>query len=113
MLIRALFCQRGWHFPKGFNKGRDRKVNMINMGGGFFFIWDRVFGTFKPVADKKPDVGLIGQPTLYMNPLRLAFSGVAQLLYELKHNKGFKVKIKILFGPSEYMPPVSRDYAVR
>ncbi len=96
-----------------FNKGKDRKVNMINMGGGFFFFWDKVFGTFKTVSEEKPDVGLIGRPELHMNPVRLAFSGIAQLIYELRMNKDFLTRLKILFGPSEYNPPISKDYAIK
>jgi hypothetical protein len=48
-----------------------------------------------------------------MNPFRLAFSGIAQLIYELYMNKGAGTRFRILFGPSEYEPPISRDYAVR
>jgi len=99
--------------PFGHNKGKDRKVNMINMGGGFFFIWDRLFGTFVPLRDKKPRVGLIGSPTLHMNPVRLALSGFAQILYELRMNKGLKTKLMIVFGPSEFTPPISRDFAIK
>ena len=97
----------------GLFKGRDRKVNMVNMGGGFFFFWDWVFGTFTPLRDKRPCVGLTGQPPLHTNPVRLALSGIAQLWYELKMNRGFSTRFKIVFGPSDYTPPVSRDYAIK
>lgn len=50
---------------------RNYKVNMVNMGGGLFFLWDKLFGTYTPLREKKPIVGLTGQPALYYNPLRL------------------------------------------
>ncbi len=97
----------------GRGKGQNRKVNMINLGGGFFFLWDKLFGTFAPVREKKPAVGLIGSPTLHQNPVRLALSGFAQLIYELRMNKDGLTRCKILFGPSNYVPPHSKDYAIK
>lgn len=88
-------------------------VNMVNLGGGFCFIWDKVFGTFTPLRDKKPRVGLTGSPALYMNPLRLAMSGVAQIGFELKMNKSWVDRFWVIFGSSSYTPKVSRDFAVK
>jgi sterol desaturase/sphingolipid hydroxylase (fatty acid hydroxylase superfamily) len=101
------------HIIQGFNKGKNRHCNMVNIGGGFFFFWDRLFGTFAPLRDKKPKVGLTGSPTLHMNPIRLALSGIAQILYELKSNTGLKTSFKIIFGPSDYSPPNTKDYAIK
>lgn len=89
------------------------KVNMVNMGGGFFFSWDKLFGTYTPLRDKKPIVGLTGQPPLYYNPLRLGLGGLLQLWYELRHNRDWKTRIKILFGHSDYTPPVTRSYILK
>lgn len=97
----------------GYNKGKVRNVNMVNIGGGFFFFWDRLFGTFCPLRDKKPPVGLTGSPRLHMNPMRLALSGLAQIIYELKSNKGWSERLKIVFGGSDYVPPISHDFAIK
>lgn len=87
--------------------------NMVNIGGGFFFIWDHLFGTYTPLSQQRPNVGLTGDPEIYMNPFRLAYSGMMQLWYELKHNTGWKSRFLILFGSSDYTPPVSHNFAVK
>lgn len=84
---------------------------VINIGGTFFLFWDRVFGTYVKPPEQKPPVGLTGQPELYMNPLRLALSGMTQIGYELKHNKDWRTRLKIIFGGSEYFPPQTKDFA--
>ncbi len=89
------------------------KVNMVNMGGGFFFLWDKLFGTYTPLRDKKPLVGLTGQPPLYYNPLRLGLGGLLQLVYELRYNKDWRTRVKIIFGDSYYTPPVTRSYILK
>lgn len=87
--------------------------NLVNIGGGMFFIWDRVFGTFREFSPHRPAVGLQGSPTLYMNPVRLTFSGLAQIIYELINNKGLINKIKIVLLGSEYLPEKTLDFAVK
>lgn len=89
------------------------KVNMVNVGGGLFFMWDKLFGTYTPLREKKPIVGLTGQPTLYYNPLRLGLGGFMQLWYELQHNRDWKIRMKILFGSSDYTPPVTHSYILK
>lgn len=88
-------------------------VNMVNMGGGLCFLWDKLFGTYTPLREKKPVVGLTGQPPLYYNPLRLALGGLLQLLYELRHNKDWRTRLLILFGNSYYTPPLTREYILK
>lgn len=87
--------------------------NLVNIGGGMCFIWDRVFGTFRELTEHRPEVGLEGRPNLYMNPLRLALAGCAQVIYELRYNPGFVSKIKLLCMGTDYVPRRTRDYAVR
>ncbi len=87
--------------------------NTVNIGPGFFFVWDRLFGTFKPLTAQPPRLGLHGNPALVQNPLRLLTAGVAQLGYELWRNPGLAVRWRILTGPSTWTPPVSRDFAVK
>ncbi len=87
--------------------------NLVNIGGGMCFIWDRVFGTFRELTERRPEVGLEGRPNLHMNPLRLALAGCAQLAYELRHNTGFINRIKLLCLGTDYVPKHTRDYAVR
>jgi hypothetical protein len=47
-----------------------------------------VFGTYVPASEHRPTVGLQGMEAddMTTNPLRLAFSGLAQMVHELKHN---------------------------
>ncbi|HSC76295.1 MAG TPA: sterol desaturase family protein [Pseudomonadales bacterium] len=92
---------------------KNYKVNMVNMGGGLCFLWDKMFGTYAPLREKKPVVGLTGQPLLYYNPFRLALGGLMQLLYELRHNKSWRIRVKILFGDSYYTPPVTHSYILK
>jgi sterol desaturase/sphingolipid hydroxylase (fatty acid hydroxylase superfamily) len=92
-----------------------RRSNIVNVGGGLFFFWDRVFGTYVPVSPLRPRVGLQGIPAEAMstNPLRLAIAGTAQICYELWHNPGVMAWLKILLGRSDYVPPHSKDYVLK
>ncbi len=101
------------HSAEPADAGREGAVNMVNMGGGFCFVWDQLFGTYRPLSERAPKVGLTGSPELHMNPLRLAYSGMLQIAYELWHNRDWKTRLCILFGSSGYTPPVSRDFAVK
>lgn len=84
----------------------------VNLGGGPFLIWDRLFGTYrKPYADPPP-LGLTNQPTIIWNPFRISFSGFAQLWYEWKHNKDWGIRFNIIFGSIWYKPPVTKDFLV-
>jgi sterol desaturase/sphingolipid hydroxylase (fatty acid hydroxylase superfamily) len=84
----------------------------VNFSAAPFMIWDRIFGTFRSPYKKMPPLGLTDQPTVTMSPIRIVFGGFAQLCYELKMNKDWKIRWKILFGDVFYMPPVSKDYLV-
>ncbi len=89
--------------------------NLVNIGGGLFFFWDRVFGTYQDVSETKPKVGLQGieYDQMTTNPLRLAFSGLGQILYELRHNINIKDMFLIVFGPTDYRPPNSTNYVYK
>lgn len=93
----------------------NNKTNQVNIGGGMFFFWDRIFGTYLPVdatATESPRVGLWGNPPLHHNPLRLVLSGLLQVIYELRHNKDWTVRLMCLVGSVNYTPPISRDYHI-
>lgn len=92
-----------------------RCSNIVNVGGGLFFFWDRVFGTYVPVSPQRPRVGLQDIPAEAMstNPLRLAIAGTAQIIYELWHNRSVREWLMILLGRSDYMPPQSKDYVLK
>lgn len=94
--------------------GRSGANNMVNFGGlGCpFGIWDRLFGTFVELSEETPPPGLTQRPPLAMNPLRLAFAGMAQMLYELKANIGWKTRLWIVFGPASWDPPITKDFAL-
>ena len=89
------------------------QTNFVNLASFPAFLWDRVFGTYAEPPTRRPPIGLYGQPRIYMNPLRLLLAGILQIGYEFKHNKDFKTRMKILFGDSAYLPPISRDYAIK
>lgn len=110
MFIAGMFGNGNYHYMHhSALKGHE----FINIAGFGWYFWDRVFGTYVEPYKEKPPVGLTGSPQLHMNPVRLALSGMAQLVYEWKHNKDFKTRMKILFGGSDYVPPVSKDFAVK
>jgi hypothetical protein len=77
-----------------------------------FMIWDRIFGTFVEPPPEPAPSGLIGQPTLYPNPVRITFAGYVQIAYELIHNPSWKDRFKIIFGNINYTPPKTKDFAV-
>ncbi|AXQ30572.1 fatty acid hydroxylase family protein [Solimonas sp. K1W22B-7] len=89
-----------------------RRGNLVNIGGGMFFLWDRLFGTFRPLTEHQPQTGLEGRPRLRMNPLRLGLAGCAQILYELRHNPRLADRLRVLCLGSDYCPPRTRDYAL-
>jgi len=93
--------------------GRSGAVNLVNIGGGPLFIWDIMFGTYCPLSATTPRVGLSGQPTLHMNPLRLTLAGVMQVGNELLANPSWAVKWRVLSGSSAYRPRISHDFAIR
>jgi sterol desaturase/sphingolipid hydroxylase (fatty acid hydroxylase superfamily) len=85
----------------------------VNLGGGPFMFWDRLFGTYrKPYADPPP-LGLTNQPEIIWNPFRISFSGFAQLWYEWKMNKDWSIRFNILFGSIWYKPPVTKDFLIK
>jgi sterol desaturase/sphingolipid hydroxylase (fatty acid hydroxylase superfamily) len=86
--------------------------NTVNIGNGPFSCWDRLFGTFQPLTPSVPPMGLHGNPALAMNPLQLFLAGVLQIGHELLGNRSWRLWWKILTGPADYVPPVSRDYAL-
>lgn len=86
--------------------------NMVNIGGGFLYLWDRLFGTYCKPPAKRPEVGLSEGVELHGNPVRLAYAGVLQLLYELRHNKGWRTRLQIVLGSSEWQPPISKNFAL-
>ena len=77
-------------------------------------IWDRVFGTYRAVTGKRSRVGLQGIEAAEMttNPFCLAFAGTAQMAYELINASSVKEFFSIVFGTSDYMPEMSKDYVL-
>lgn len=88
-------------------------TNLVNIGAGPFMLWDRLFGTYVTPPERRPEIGLTGQPALYRNPVRLLLAGVMQILYELKENRDWSTRLRIIFGSSDYTPPFSRDFALQ
>jgi sterol desaturase/sphingolipid hydroxylase (fatty acid hydroxylase superfamily) len=86
--------------------------NTVNMGSGPFSCWDLLFGTFAPLPPQVPPLGLMGQPRIYRNPLRLLLAGPLQLAYELASNRDVKSWWSILLGPATWAPAHTRDFAL-
>ncbi len=84
----------------------------VNLGGGIYLLWDRIFGTFELPKPIQPDKGLSGNPKILMNPFRVTFSGFAQIWYEWKHNRSWKTRWLILFGNVFYKPPITKEYLI-
>lgn len=82
----------------------------VNFAGGPFNIWDRIFGTYRKPYKDTPPVGLTDNPPLHLNPFRIIFGGIAQLIYELRMNPSFLTRCKIIFGSVHYMPKHTKDY---
>jgi hypothetical protein len=93
---------------------RYRRVQYAsNLGPGLFCCWDILFGTYRPLTPVMPPIGLVDKPQLVKNPLRLLVAGPAQLAYELVRNKSWLTRAWIILGTVDYVPPVSRDFALR
>ena len=108
--LSRLYGDRGvYHLMHHSAKPGDE---MINLSSGPFQLWDRLFGTYRKPYEQTPEVGLTNKPTIKMNPLRIAFSGIVQLWYELKNNKNWRTRTRIIFGDIYYMPPVTRDFLI-
>lgn len=117
-LIRAisfLYCQGVYHVlhhsaaPWATRKANN---NTVNIGAGLFCLWDILFGTYQPLTSRVPPIGLTGQPALVKNPLRLLMAGPLQIAFELWHNRTPMTWLQILLGPSDYTPPISKDFTL-
>lgn len=94
--------------------GSRRSNNTVNIGGSnLFCMWDIAFGTYASPTKECPKPGLTGNPDLVMNPLRQTFAGTVQIAYELWYNKSWKDRFWILFGSSEWNPPITHDFAIK
>jgi sterol desaturase/sphingolipid hydroxylase (fatty acid hydroxylase superfamily) len=111
----SLFFSNGiYHYLHHSSEVIDGKpTNTINLGGSFFYLPDKLFGTFKPLPEQAPPIGLTGNPPLHYNPFRLALSGMAQIFYELWHNRSPLQWWRILTGKVDYAPPVTADFALK
>ncbi len=88
---------------------RDEMMVNLDLVGPFMF-WDRLFGTYKAPPPSPPTIGLTHSPDVLLSPFVILFSGYQQLAYELRWNKGWTVRAKIVFGSIAYSPPITRDF---
>lgn len=86
---------------------------LANIGGGPFLIWDRVFGTYHKPPEEVPRMGLTGRPRLWMNVLRLGLAGYLEIWTDLRNNRSWNDRLKILFGPVSYSPPVASNFLTK
>jgi sterol desaturase/sphingolipid hydroxylase (fatty acid hydroxylase superfamily) len=86
--------------------------NLTNLGAGPCMLWDHVFGTYVKPPVSRPNIGLTGDPALHLNPFRLLMAGLVQIIYEWRNNRDWPTRMKILFGKSDFCPPVSKDFAI-
>ncbi|MBV8657988.1 MAG: sterol desaturase family protein [Burkholderiales bacterium] len=85
---------------------------IVNLGGGPFLFWDRVFGTYRTPPAIKPRVGLTRNPKIRLNPFAIVFSGWQQIAYELRANRDWTTRFWIVFGTVYFAPPISKDYLI-
>jgi sterol desaturase/sphingolipid hydroxylase (fatty acid hydroxylase superfamily) len=102
-----------WLFLSGpyhvMHHSSDPKHAMVNLGSELP-IWDYLFGTYQKPDKKLPKLGLTDQPDIYLNPINMVFSGVMQIAYEFYHNKSWRVRLKVIFGHIDYIPPISKSF---
>jgi sterol desaturase/sphingolipid hydroxylase (fatty acid hydroxylase superfamily) len=84
---------------------------MANLGG-VSGIWDILFGTIVEPPEIEPPYGLTYQPEIHLSATRLVYGGLMQIGYELKHNKDFSTRFKIIFGEIFYKPPITKDFLI-
>lgn len=75
-----------------------------------FLFWDRVFGTYRIPPAVKPPVGLTNNPEIRLNPFAIVISGWQQIAYELRMNKDWLTRFKIIFG--DIYSPVTKDFLI-
>ena len=85
---------------------------IVNVGGSPFLIWDRIFRTYRTPTAIPPAVGLTNTPIIVLSPFKIMFAGFEQLVYELRHNKSWWERFKIIFGDIYYKPPVTKDFLI-
>lgn len=85
---------------------------MVNLAGGPFNFWDRVFGTYRKPYPSLPKLGLTNTPKIIYNPIRVMYSGIWQIWYELKMNKDWATRFKIIFGSVYYKPPITKEFLI-
>jgi sterol desaturase/sphingolipid hydroxylase (fatty acid hydroxylase superfamily) len=110
---RVWFNFTGWGAYHLMHHSAAEEHRLANIGGGPFMLWDRVFGTYFTPTEKKPDMGLTGRPTLWMNPLRLALASYLEVASDLRRNSAWRDRLKILFGSTRYVPPVHASDLVK
>ncbi len=107
----SLFGGHGAYHYVHHSSAREHQV--ANLGGGAFLMWDRLLGTFVEPPRERPAIGWTGDPAIRLNPLRVVFGGAARIAYELRHNPGLAERLRIVFGPIDYMPPRTRDFVTK
>ena len=78
----------------------------VSVVAGVLIIWDRMFGTFEPEADKVY-YGLIHQPKTW-NPIWAQFHSLVSILKRIHRRKGVVDKLKFLFYSPSWTPGCGR-----
>jgi sterol desaturase/sphingolipid hydroxylase (fatty acid hydroxylase superfamily) len=93
----------GW-FDGWFNSPANHRVhhgsNPIYLDknhGGILMIWDRLFGTYE--KENEPVQYGLTKPIGSKNPIYINFYEPYRILVDLFQKKGFRSKMKVLFGP--------------
>jgi len=89
-----------------------KEDQMVNLAGAPFNLWDRIFGTYRKPYPELPKLGLTNTPPIIHNPFRVMYSGIAQIWYELKVNKDWMARFKMIFGTVYYTPPITKEYLI-
>jgi sterol desaturase/sphingolipid hydroxylase (fatty acid hydroxylase superfamily) len=107
--VSAYYGNGVYHYMHHTSKQGDE---IVNVGGPPFMLWDRVFGTYRIPTPEPPKVGLTNNPVIALNPFKIIFSGIEQIIYELRMNKDWSTRLWIVCGTVYYRPPISKDFLI-
>lgn len=71
--------------------------------GGILIVWDRIFGTYEPERERVR-YGLTKNIETY-NPFRVAFHEYVALWHDVRHARGLRTKMALVFRGPGYQPP--------
>jgi hypothetical protein len=75
---------------------------------GVLVLWDKLFGTYVPEADRIREFGIAGAPAT-RNPVRIVMSPWFGLFRRAAASRGVLPRLRVLFGPPGAAPQLTYD----